>query len=184
MKSQLKEIGRVRFPKHTGEKVYMLPFLQGEGLPKHLTRWQPTVDAMLAGIKTDKPIYLMIDQGEVKSGQTHRKPGAHIDGNWLPDIKAHGGTGGHGHSTKRMTDEALILAADVSACKAYVGEVDGEPGEGGDCSHLNLSRTKPVRLKAGRAYIGNVTMLHESLPIKTDCKRTVVRLNAPGVTFC
>lgn len=162
----------------------MLPFLQSEGLPKNLARWQPTVDAMLVGIETNKPIYLMIDQGEVKAGQTHRRGGVHIDGNWIEKIGAHGVVlVRSGWGTKNLKPEALILASNVEACVAYVGEVDGEPREGGDCSHLNLATTKPVRLKAGRAYIGNATMLHESLPVKTDCKRTVVRLNVPGITF-
>lgn len=193
MKSQLKEIGPVTFPEHTGEKVYMLPFKQSEGLPQRLARWQPTVDAMLAGIQTDKPIYLMIDQGEVKAGQTHRRGGAHIDGNWIEANGKHGtrppshtkfaswDTGGWG--TENLKPEALLLASNVEACCAYVGEVAGAPNEGGDCSHLDLATAERVSLKAGRAYIGNVTMIHESLPVKTDCKRTVVRLNAPGVEF-
>ncbi len=77
--------------------------------------------------------------------------------------------------------EAIILASDVSASRAFVGEFGGPIGEGGDCSHLDLSALTPVALDASRAYIGNVTMIHESLPVARPTLRTLVRLNLPGV---
>jgi predicted 2-oxoglutarate/Fe(II)-dependent dioxygenase YbiX len=78
------------------------------------------------------------------------------------------------------TPEALILAADVEASRAFVGAWDGQPGDGGDCTHIDTSGMREVRLAAGRAYAGNVTMLHESLPVPQGVKRTLVRLNVPG----
>ena len=178
----------------------MLPFTKREGLPIHLSRWQLTVDAMLQGVDVDGPIYLMIDQGIVKAGATHRRGGAHIDGNWNPGINAHGGGGGGGHGLRprpgtnrangggswhpdNFAPEALILASDLTASCAYVGEIDGEPLEGGDCSHLDLSTAMRVPIIAGKAYAGNVTMVHESLPVERDSLRTLVRLNVPGFVF-
>lgn len=205
MKSLLKEIGPVQFPENTGERVYMLPFTKREGLPFHLSRWQLTIDAMLQGIDVEGPIYLMIDQGTVQMGKTHRRGGAHIDGNWNPTVNSHSGGGGGGGShgpppgkhrpggtgsgngggwnCANFNPEALILASDVTASCAYVGEVEGEPAEGGDCCHIDLSNTLRVPLVAGKAYAGNVTMIHESLPLLRDCGRTLVRLNVPGYTF-
>jgi len=209
MKSLLKEIGPVTFPENTGERVYMLPFTRREGLPAHLSRWQLTIDAMLQGVETDGPIYLMIDQGIVKAGSPHRRGGAHIDGNWNPGVSAHGSGGGHGPrpghgpspglpghkpgglhgslggswDSHNFAPEALILASDVTASCGYLGEIDGNPKEGGDCSHLDLSTAHRVPLLAGRSYAGNVTMVHESLPLLRDCQRTLVRLNVPGFEF-
>lgn len=203
MKSLIKEIGPVQFPANTGERIYMLPITKRDGLPSNLARWQPTIDSMLLGVDVDGPIYLMIDQGIVKAGTSHRRGGPHIDGNWNPGISAHGGGGGGwgpppspGHRPKlshgsngcgwnaeNFSPEALILASDVTASCAYVGEIDGDPVEGGDCSHLDLSTALRVPLIAGKAYAGNVTMVHESLPVPTDCKRTLVRLNVPGFIF-
>lgn len=76
--------------------------------------------------------------------------------------------------------EALILAHDVegSSC-GWNGEVNGDPMVGGDCSHLDLSGMERVVLEKNRVYVGNVTMIHESLPIYKETKRTLVRLNVP-----
>lgn len=87
------------FPEYAAERVYMEPFFKKKGLPAHLGHWQKTIDAMLDGIETDEPIYLMIDQSAVKAGEFQRRPGVHIDGYWNPGISGHGGhrtMSGHG----------------------------------------------------------------------------------------
>ena len=95
LNSIVQQRGAVTFPAHTGERVYMREFRKSTGLPAHLSRWQSTIDAMLDGVDTDGPIYLMIDQGVVKATSSHRRPGLHIDGYWNPAISAHGGGGRH-----------------------------------------------------------------------------------------
>ena len=191
--SQVIELGAVQFPAFLAERVYMREFRLETGLPEDLRRWQGTVDQMLAGVDTDSPIYLMIDQGVVKANTSHRRPGAHIDGYWIAAKQRHGGSGGHvgrwdspgqqWNSCSFDKAEALILASDVSASRALVGSFEGFPGEGGDCSLLDLSNLAEVRLKAGIAYAGNVTMVHESLPVLQDTTRTLVRLSVPGWDF-
>jgi len=190
MQSIIKERSPVTFPRFIGERVYMRPFFQAEGLPYELSRWQPTVDAMLDGITTDGPIYLMIDQGAVRAGIPHRRPGVHIDGYWNPATGRHDDTPTHFHgghmSSRHITElvntrhEAILLASDIAACRGFVGEYEGTIGEGGDCSTLDLSSLEIVNFKSDRCYAGNVTALHESLPAPRDCLRTLVRLNVPG----
>lgn len=203
MKSIVEKRGRVTFPSHIGERIYMREFFKTAGLPADISRWQSTVDAMLEGVDTDGPIYLMVDQGFVHAGNTHRRGGIHIDGFWMPAVEAHGtpsprhGTtppdrprhvtniSCHGHSTEMLKSgkwptEAIMLASDVSACRGWSGEISGDPGKGGDCSHLDLESLLEVQFCAGITYAGNVTMLHESMPLAQDCLRTVVRLNVPG----
>ena len=188
--SRVVEIGKVEFPAFLGERVYMREFRLETGLPTDLKRWQNTVDQMLVGVDTDEPIYLMIDQGVVKANTSHRRPGAHIDGYWIAAKQRHGGGGGHAgrwdnpspqwNSCSFDKAEALILASDVSASRALIGQFEGVPGEGGDCSMLDLSQLAEVHLQAGIAYAGNVTMVHESLPVARDTVRTLVRLSVPG----
>lgn len=184
--------GSVDFPAFAGERIYMQEFKKQTGLPSHMRRWQMTVDAMLDGIETDGPIYLMVDQGIVEAGKTHRRGGVHIDGYWQPEIQAHGGIpytppGHHPqppsqprHIHAGTAAEALIIASSVTGCRAFNGDWSGEIGEDGDCSQVNISRLQPVDMLAGRVFAGDVFMLHESLPIPFDCLRTVVRLNVPG----
>lgn len=217
--SSVQQRGPVAFPEFTGERVYMLPFTKAAGLPFDLARWQPTVDAMLDGVDVAGPIYLMIDQGMVRAGVTHRRPGVHIDGYWRPGVQAHGqlppGNPGHGHrppepgrghifagshgthvagarpgswdngktpwSHRGQMREAIILASSVQGGAAWVGQYDGEPGEGGDFSHLDLSSMRKVPMAAGHAWAGDtMTMLHASVPLPRDTQRTLVRLNVPG----
>ena len=185
--SYVEQRGKVNFPEFTGERVYMKEFYKEKGLPSELSRWQSTVDSMLEGVDTDGPIYLMIDQGVVKGGTSHRRGGLHVDGYWNPRTSAHGGTKHFGSwktggwvNCDFKDKEALILASSLTAARGYQGIWEGSCGEGGACSHINTSNLKEVVMHAGNVYAGNVAMLHESLPVAEDCIRTLVRLNVPG----
>lgn len=177
LESTVKQAGKVAFPPHTGERVYMVPFMKTDGevlLPARLARWVPTVTAMLDGIETSARMYLMIDQSTVQAGATHRRPGPHIDGNWNP-------RGGGEVAPEEFDDsELVVLAADVAACVGYVGKYPRvDFGPGGDCSKMDLSKLERVALKAGYAYVMTVATIHESVPVKRDCDRTLVRINVP-----
>lgn len=195
----------------TAEKHYMVPFHADRGLPSELFHWQPFVDVMLSGIHTEDVIYLMVDQDFVKAGTPHRRPGVHIDGYWHPATAwdpfppshtpatgmhrpRHGYNPPPGHGPAHRIssdgdwnnpdfskDEAIILMTNIQAARGYAGEWDGFIGYGGDCSKVDVTLLDPVDFEANRAYIGNVSMLHQSLPVPVDCERTVIRLNCPGV---
>lgn len=184
--STIQQRGRVAFPEFTGERVYMREFTKAAGLPADLRRWQETVDAMLDGVDASGPIFLMIDQAPVRVATTHRRPGLHVDGYWRPALQAHGG-GGHSHCKPGWhfhagdDAESLILASNVLGCSAYVGHFDGQPGGGGDCGHIDASSLLRVDMEPGRVWAGHtLRMLHEALPVRRDCLRTVVRLNVRG----
>jgi hypothetical protein len=184
MQSIVQQRGNVKFPEFMVERVYMREFYKDKGLLQDLKRWQNTVDAMLDGISTDEPIYLMIDQAFVKSGFPHRRPGVHIDGYWNPCISAHGGHRGisaHGgmpshnaqptyrgtprHGSKADTwsnasyeeKEGIILASSVSAAIAYAGEYEGKPANMGDCAHIDVKSLEAVQMQSNIVYAGNVT---------------------------
>lgn len=204
--------GAVTFPTYAAERVYMREFRVHSPLPADLARWQVTVDDMLDGIDVDGPAYLMIDESYVAAGSTQRRPGLHIDGYWNPGVYAHGGAPGHGsyppshtprprrhapipsrHGAGLSSDEnwetakfdlpeAILLASTISASHALIGEYAGPIGTGGDCSHLDLSYMASVDMLSAQCYAGNVTCLHESLPVSASCFRTLVRINLPGWT--
>lgn len=199
-KSEIKELGQVTFPQFEGDKVYMHPFYKKEGLPVHLKHWQKTIDQMLKNVETDNVIFLMIDQAFVKAGAPHRRPGLHIDGYWNAAAGSHGGhqsNGRHGsgnHTSSLMTEsnwgtaefkdaETIILASNVSAAKAYKGSYQGVIQDMGNCENISTQEMTEIPLQANIAYAGNVNFLHESVPVKEDCFRTVVRLNVPGISL-
>jgi hypothetical protein len=181
--SIIQQRGPVAFPAFTGERAYMVPFTKSAGLPDSLARWQPTVDAMLDGVDTAGPIYIMIDQTLVRAGMPQRRPGVHIDGCWTDGgwDTAPGWVTRAGHKTHLTSGagrQALILASDVQGGAAWVGEYDGEPGAGGDFSHLDLGGLQRVPMTPGCAWAGDaMTMLHASMTLARDTQRTLVRLN-------
>lgn len=211
--SKCREVGRVTFPRFLGERVYMEEFNARNGhaiLRPGLHRWQDTIDAMLCGVETDGPIYLMIDQKEVKPGDTHRRPGPHIDGYWQvtghdsPESPGHAHPGrGPTHISptprwripdtnplrvlprripKKPKHEAIVLASNVYGCDGFLGTFDVESfGRGGDCSCVPLDRLQRMALAGDVAYSGNVSFIHESVPVREACQRTLVRLNVPGI---
>lgn len=264
MQSIVQQRGAVNFPSFNGDRIHMLTIDRDKPLPEVAKRWQQTIDDMLHGIDHDGPVYLMVDQKEVKANQLHRRGGLHIDGFWVPGTIITGGrypekygtnaggydsgpkystmqaAGGHhifevptsGHKTsvqiredqqtrikqikrkqkiderlshipkknagsvdewrtepawndpindeKLWPNETIILASNVPACRALVGDWGGIIGKGGDVTHLDLSHMREIQMQAGIAYAGNVTFVHESLPVLHDCQRTVVRINVPG----
>jgi hypothetical protein len=202
--SQLVTRGYVRFPDFTRERVYMLPFRLGKALPPGLERWQGTVDTMTHGVRGEVG-YLMVDQASVPAGQHHRRPGLHVDGNWIPALQAHNRGGGHqqgshyqapathkhpdpGNNPPPFTHghgayyapELIVLASNVEASRAIVGRFEGQPGPGGECAHLDVSRGLSQRLLADTVYVGNVTMVHETLALDRPVDRTLVRINVPN----
>jgi hypothetical protein len=184
--SIVKELGSVGFPVFIGERVYMRRFTKNDGLPLDLARWQPTVDAMLRDVDATGPVFIMIDQAEVRAGASHRRPGVHVDGYWLEELGRHGG-GHHGKASgdgwdvfDPSDDEAIVLASDVQGCVAYVGPWSGEVGHGGACDDVDFRGTERVLMNPRTVYAGNVAMLHESLPVRETTRRTLVRLNVPG----
>ena len=167
----------------------MREFTKKGGLPKDISRWQPTVDQMLEQVDTKGPIYIMVDQGWVSPTQPHRRPGPHIDGYWIPSMQCHGGSGGDASSGNWKTgwshqdfsqDEALLLASDVPSCIGYKGEFKGTIYDGGSVKEEEITSLDKVMLDSNTVYYGNVTMIHESIPYFEKTKRTLVRLNVPN----
>lgn len=182
MLSSITQLNKITFPEFRHERVYMTRFTKQSGLPSHLSRWQTTVDQMLINVENDnKPIFIMIDQSFVESGTPQRRPGIHIDGVWIESTQSHGtGTGRHKiiDVPPEESTQSLILAADIEGCAVYEGDYDWRPGEGGDFSHIELNNLNKRILDSHTAWAGNaMTTLHESLPLKQNSLRTLVRLN-------
>lgn len=187
-----KELYEVQIPLHTGE-LKMLPF-NLEDLAEIPGKFKGLVEKMIETLPIKKGIaYLTVDGKKVMAGQTQRRGGVHIDGNFLPSLKwgSSGGqndwkVGGDGRkinpeehklSYKNKTG-GMLIASTYPACKGWNGVYKGEPGTGGDCTKVsNLG--EGFILKPNVVYYGNSQFLHESLPIEETTHRVIVRVTLP-----
>lgn len=178
--SHLEDFGPVDLPPFTGVRVMMQPFDLArvvETLP-NLPQWVRAVEQMrdLTGVRGGVA-YLTIDEAEVAAGDTHRRPGLHVDGVG-PDGKP-GAWGGGGGSWSAC---GMVLVASHVGCRAWRGAVDGEPGADGCCAHLaDLLRPEDaVELAPSRAWACGPLTVHESIPMARATRRQVARLSLPS----
>ncbi len=195
MFSQIELRGRVSFPPYHRERIYMRPFITADDVPKH---WQSTVECMLDGIDSDVEKYLMVDCSFVPRGHTQRRPGVHIDGYWEASIGAHRGPvhtpgpsrhtpgrhrSGGGHITWAEGNwdvpETILLASSVQGAVGYRGDYQGEIGEGGDCSSIDLTDLEVIPFPSHLCCALSVNGLHESVPLESASFRQLVRINVP-----
>lgn len=192
LKSKSKMIKKMSLPEWKGDRVYMHKFdMSNPQMPVGYERWNST----LKEIVSESPIksgmaYITIDEKIVKSGETHRRGGAHTDGNYLFGWGGGGGwlTGEDGrflprdkHVEQYCSDKGgMLIISSYKACKGWNGDINGEPNQGGDCSHLDLSNMENYELDSNTLYWGNSTFIHESLPVDEDIKRQLVRLTLPA----
>lgn len=188
-----KNWGEIEIPLFNG-KVSMLPF-ELNNIATVPTQFREMVKKMIKNlpIKEGKA-FLTVHGKELKKNQTLRRPGAHIDGNYIEEICSWGNGGGNGWKvgeggrtldTKHHNlsynnpNGGMIIASNYSSCIGWNGKFKNKPKEGGDCSHLNLKYKDGFMLEPNTVYYGNSQFVHESLPVKEDIFRVMARITLP-----
>lgn len=198
--SKIHRAGDIKFPTFRNAQLYMHPIVAGRRdrdfgrLPQAYGDFERPLDEMLASTKItkDTTIYITIDQSRVRAGNSHRRPGPHVDGNYIFDWAGDGSrtpdwkNGGPGRELSPADHRVqycnpnggMIIASNVVGCQAWRGTVEGQPGQGGDCEHLKdqLAQLPSFLLVPNSIYVGNSTMVHESLPQHQDVERTLMRI--------
>lgn len=196
MKSLIKNTQlTIELPSFNSERLYMHPIDLSKplSLPDGFERWLNTIQEVLSFSPTNKGIaYITIDQKEVSKGKSHRRGGAHTDGNYL---FGWGGGGGWltGTNGRQLSEEkhnlqynsetgGMLIVSDYSACKGWNGELNGIPNQGGCCEHLReqFDNLEEINLEKNKVYWMNSTAIHESLPLEEDYKRTLLRITLPA----
>lgn len=170
-------------------ELSMIPFdlASMAGLPSDLV---DIAVRMLKGISHEGgTAFFTIHGKRLKKGETLRRGGAHIDGNYDPHVMTFGGGGwkvgqdgrpvGHPVHDRQFnqTTGGIILASNYHACNGWIGEYDGTPEKGGDCTHFDLD--EPFKLESNTVYYGNNHFIHESLPMNDDVHRVFARITMP-----
>lgn len=189
VKSTAVETTRYELPLYTGH-VSMVKFCLEtlNGLPVELNS---IVKNMLNGIKAKGYGYFTIHGETLKKGETLRRPGAHIDGNFEPCSWSNGGGNGwkvgeNGpaidtdfHKDTYINENGgIILVSNFESCVGWIGDYTGVIGVGGDCSKMNLDDNN-FMLKRDTVYYGNNHFIHESLPVSDNTHRVFARITLP-----
>lgn len=192
MQSTATEMGTINLPIVDGE-YSMIPFDMEtlEGLPEH---FKAIAGRMLENIKQRTGIaHFTIHGKALKATETLRRGAPHTDGSYDRSVMDWTSSGG-GNGWKIGEDGpainspeharlynvptgGIILASNHAACLGWIGEYDGLPNTGGDCSHLDLD--EPFMLKPDTIYYGNNHFIHESLPVQEDVHRVFARITLP-----
>jgi hypothetical protein len=156
------------------------------------------VEPMVAPLQVREGMaFLTVHGRNIQKDDTLRRPGAHIDGNYMnyepgQPFKSFGSGGGNGwklgqtgpyieeqeHLDSYENEKGgIIMVSNFQSCKAYAGEFEGSPGRGGDCTHIKLN--EGFHLEPNKVYYGNNRMVHESLPVSEDTQRTLIRITLP-----
>ncbi len=148
---------------------------------------------MLTGIQCAGEGFFTLHGRILAKGKTLRRPGPHTDGSYEKAVFGWGGGGGGGWKVGEngpRTNSAehgrlynsnsggLILCSNFPACHGWIGEYDGLPSVGGDCSKIKLD--EPIMLEPNTVYYGNNHFIHESLPMSDDVHRVFARITLPS----
>jgi hypothetical protein len=149
-------------------------------------------EKLLANIKhAGGTAFLTVHGKTLKKNETLRRGGAHTDGSYDRNVLDWGGGGGWkvGENGPAITSPdhmrlygsetgGIILASNFESCLGWIGEFDGLPGVGGDCSAISLN--EPFMLKRNTVYYGNNHFVHESIPVSEDVHRVFARITMPS----
>ena len=188
MISICKNMGKIELPIISGE-FPMIPF--DIASMKGLGRFKSIAIKMLEGISNESgTAYFTIHGKKLSAGQTLRRGGAHIDGNYEPHAMDFGGGGGWkvgqegrpvGHPTHARQFEketgGIVLASNYYACNGWGGEYKDIPKKGGDCTHFDLGES--FKLEKDTIYYGNNHFIHESIPMRGGVHRVFARITLP-----
>lgn len=180
MESICKPVGSITFPPFGNTRVMMMPIEIGEPLPPALDRWAAALQGLTALVPEHRGRvgYLTIDEKTVQVGETHRRPGLHVDGVFRGQAGAWGGGGAPWASQAN----GMLLVASEPGCVAYNQRFEGEPGPEGQCDHLRseCARSTRIMLRPEVAYWMNASCVHESLPQRSPVRRQLIRLSLPS----
>lgn len=175
MKSEAYATGWCKFPEFSEKRVMMMPYMVEDprgSLPGYLQEYAQMLSCSFP-VLSEGVGYLTIDEAIVPAGQTHRRPGLHVDGlgGWSGTAAPWaGGIGG------------MYTAASVTASFGWVGEYEAEIGQDGEVKKLNLEKfnAEPLALQRGTVYHCNPLFLHQSVPLPWTVKRQFVRVSTPS----
>jgi len=177
--SNFTELNPVVFPAYQARQKYMQTFdvanpIMAEGYDDYLSLVMALCKK--AGVESGVA-HMTVDEKVVAPGFSQRRPGAHVDGKFMPSL-GHWGHGGWNHYCNAVPLDrmAVIVAADVPGCIAYQGHFAGKPKEDGDLEHIRDQLDPGTLLKANVGYLLSPDCVHESVVFQKPTQRMFLRI--------
>jgi hypothetical protein len=186
LRSDYRPLCPVAFPAYAARQHYMhICPADALSMPAGMEEYIPIVAELLdtAGIWDSRDVHITVDEKIVEPGMSQRRPKPHVDGCFVAAANRWGGPGpGWLHTCNDigvpLERMAIIVAASVPGCRAWRGDFQGEPGSGGDLSHiqnqLNVAHSEVLPANAG--YLLTPDCVHESMVYEQPTQRQFLRI--------
>lgn len=179
--SGYRPIARVAFPAFKGRQVYMHEIdLSDPDMGPLLGDYTPMVRSLCrsSGVSSGRA-FVTVDEKIVAAGGSQRRPRPHVDGCFMPSAQRWGHPGPawvHGAVIKRMP---VIVAASVSGCRAWRGDIEATPESDGDLSTISGHIGAGEMLPANIGFLLSPDCIHESMTFATATQRSFLRIALP-----
>jgi hypothetical protein len=188
-------VNKLQFPKFTGIKCNMMPFIQGDSssLPDTYKPYAKIIDQHF--LEKGEIGYLTIDESFVNAGQSQRgynntgiDRNVHIEVGHHGDIKCWGGGGGSswgGHGKTILEDTTMVLIANSisDTCRVWDAKEMRYTKDGDLSQYIDMYPEETgLMLKSGEVAKISIFTPHECINQTTPGKRQFMRIVGKGVT--
>jgi hypothetical protein len=121
--------------------------------------------------------HMTVDEKFVEPGMSQRRPGAHLDGCFMPSAMAWQHPSWlHYCNALPVERMAIITAASVPGCIVYPGKFDAAPKNDGDMEHIRDQLGDGELLPAFTGFLLSPDCVHESVRFPEPTQRTFLRI--------
>lgn len=187
-------ITSIEFPKFTGIRCLMLPYIQGNpaSVPE---RFRNGYEAIIENVVVRRGDigFLTIDESPVAAGAPHRGARAkwgraiHTEAGVTPSGQYKWGStstwGGRANVTL-STDVKVLLANNLDDSCAIWPAIHADTSDDGDIGDKadSYPYSDAIMMKAGEVHMIGILTPHESLPVRAAFNRQFLRIVSSGVT--
>ena len=185
LNSSYAHLGAITLPIWQGRQRYMHTFNpQSPIMAAGYEDYMEIVTGLCQAVEdlTDSPIreaHMTVDEKVVQPGMSQRRPGAHVDGCFVPALQSWAHpfpSWAHYCNNLPIPRMSIIVAASVPGCIVYDGNFEGAPASDGDLEHIRGQLGPGYLLPANEGYLLSPDCVHESMVFEAPTERTFLRI--------
>ena len=181
----------MQFPKFTGVKCHMMPFIQGKSgsLPKELQSYADIINSNY--LEKGKIGFLTIDESFVEAGKSQRgyngvgiKRNVHVEVGRAQEVYCWGGSSWGGKPNTLLDDDTEVLLANSisNTCRVWNTKEKSYTKDGDLSAYIDrYPENTGTLLKAGEVAKISIFTPHECVSQKESSQRQFLRIVGSGV---